>query len=64
MVDGRITRIKNSRFKTVRKSVNDFSLARHVEPGSGTEFNSYYVEDGDYWKIDNITLGYSSRSGR
>src|SRR5699024_1229515 len=22
------------------------------------EFNSYYIEDGDYWKIDNITLGY------
>ncbi|SMO39802.1 SusC/RagA family TonB-linked outer membrane protein [Gracilimonas mengyeensis] len=22
------------------------------------EFNSYYVEDGDYWKVDNITLGY------
>ncbi len=20
---------------------------------------SYYVEDGDYWKIDNVTLGYS-----
>ncbi|MDQ9821763.1 hypothetical protein RFZ44_00005, partial [Acinetobacter sp. 163] len=19
----------------------------------------YYVENGDYWKIDNITLGYS-----
>lgn len=23
------------------------------------EFNSYYVENGDYWKIDNITIGYS-----
>lgn len=23
------------------------------------EFNSYYLENGDYWKIDNITLGYS-----
>lgn len=23
------------------------------------EFNSYYIEDGDYWKIDNITLGYN-----
>ena len=20
---------------------------------------SYYVEDGDYWKIDNVTLGYT-----
>lgn len=23
------------------------------------EFNSYYVENGDYWKIDNITFGYT-----
>ena len=23
------------------------------------EFSSYYVEDGDYWKIDNIVLGYN-----
>lgn len=26
---------------------------------SPVEFNSYYIENGDYWKIDNITLGYS-----
>lgn len=26
---------------------------------SPQEFNSFYVEDGDYWKIDNITLGYN-----
>lgn len=23
------------------------------------EYNSNYIEDGDHWKIDNITLGYS-----
>jgi hypothetical protein len=23
------------------------------------EFNSYYIENGDHWKIDNITLGYN-----
>src|SRR5690606_4661484 len=23
------------------------------------EYNSYYIEDGDFWKIDNITLGYA-----
>lgn len=22
------------------------------------EYNSYYIENGDFWKIDNITLGY------
>ncbi|WP_286856544.1 SusC/RagA family TonB-linked outer membrane protein [Sphingobacterium sp. UBA7625] len=26
------------------------------------EFNSYYIEDGDHWKIDNITLGYTFRN--
>lgn len=26
---------------------------------SPQEFNSYYIEDGDYWKIDNITLGFN-----
>src|SRR5690606_20112088 len=23
------------------------------------EFNSYYVENGDFWKVDNFTLGYN-----
>ena len=26
------------------------------------EFNSYYVEDGDYWKIDNVTIGYTFKN--
>ena len=52
--------VKNSRFENRLKSVNDLVFGKHtlsseVEP----EFNSYCVEDGDYWKIDNITLGYS-----
>jgi hypothetical protein len=24
---------------------------------------SYYIEDGDYWKIDNATLGYTFQAG-
>lgn len=41
-------------------SVNDkvfgkTTLSRDVQ----AEYNSYYIEDGDYWKIDNITLGYT-----
>ena len=23
------------------------------------QYNSYYIEDGDFWKVDNITLGYN-----
>lgn len=26
------------------------------------EFNSYYVENGDYWKVDNLTLGYNIKN--
>lgn len=51
---------KNSRVENRLKSVNDLVFGKHtlsteVEP----EFNSYYVENGDYWKVDNITLGYT-----
>jgi TonB-linked SusC/RagA family outer membrane protein len=28
------------------------------------QYNSYYIEDGDYWKIDNITLGYNIKIPR
>lgn len=52
--------VKNSRFENRLKSVNDLVFGEHtLSPEVEPEFNSYYVEDGDYWKIDNITLGYS-----
>lgn len=28
------------------------------------QYNSYYIENGDYWKIDNITLGYNIKLPR
>lgn len=52
--------VKNSRFENRLKSVNDLVFGKHtLSPEVEPEFNSYYVEEGDYWKIDNITLGYS-----
>ncbi|MFT2010547.1 SusC/RagA family TonB-linked outer membrane protein [Pontibacter sp. 13R65] len=30
-----------------------------LDPTVAQEFNSYYIEDGDFWKVDNITLGYN-----
>lgn len=52
--------VKNSRFENRLKSVNDLVFGKHtLSPEVEPEFNSYYVEDGDYWKIDNITLGYN-----
>ncbi|KGO88250.1 collagen-binding protein [Flavobacterium rivuli WB 3.3-2 = DSM 21788] len=41
-------------------SVNDLVFGKALLSNTiAPEFNSYYVEDGDYVKIDNITLGYS-----
>ena len=52
--------VKNSRFENRLKSMLDLVFGKHtLSPEVEPEFNSYYVEDGDYWKIDNITLGYS-----
>jgi TonB-dependent starch-binding outer membrane protein SusC len=51
---------KNSRLENRLTSVTDLifgkaTLSKEIDP----EFNNYYVEDGDYWKVDNITLGYT-----
>lgn len=51
---------KNSRKENRLRSVNDLifgkvTLNNTIDP----EFNNYYLENGDYWKIDNITLGYT-----
>jgi len=40
---------------TYDKAFGTAVLNKNVQP----TFNSYYVENGDYWKIDNITLGYN-----
>lgn len=44
-------RLKSSTDKVFGKAV----LSKEMP----LEFNSYYVEDGDFWKIDNITLGFN-----
>jgi TonB-linked SusC/RagA family outer membrane protein len=44
-------RLKSSQDKVFGKAV----LSKEMP----LEFNSYYVEDGDFWKVDNITLGYT-----
>ena len=56
---------KNSRKENRLRSVSDLifgkvTLNNTIDP----EFNNYYVENGDYWKIDNITLGYTFKSIR
>ena len=44
-------RLKSSQDKVFGKAVLNKEMP--------LEFNSYYIEDGDFWKIDNITLGYN-----
>ena len=51
---------KNSRMENRLTSVNDLIFGKTtLNSAIDPEFNSYYVEDGDYWKVDNITLGYT-----
>lgn len=42
-------RLKSSQDKVFEKAILNEPL----------EFNSYYIENGDFWKIDNIVLGYN-----
>lgn len=32
---------------------------RPLSPNQSKQYVSYFVEDGDFWKIDNVTLGYN-----
>lgn len=49
------SRVENRLSSATRLIFGKTQLSKDVEP----EFNSYYVENGDYWKIDDITLGYT-----
>jgi TonB-linked SusC/RagA family outer membrane protein len=54
---------KNSRRENRLTSVNDLIFGKaKLNTAIDPEFNSYYVEDGDYWKVDNITLGYTLKN--
>ncbi len=43
----------------LNSAFDDVYGAGVLSEDEAVEYNSYYVEDGDYWKIDNITLGYN-----
>lgn len=34
---------------------------RPLANDQGPQYVSYFIEDGDYWKIDNVTLGFTPR---
>ena len=43
----------------ILKSAYDPVFGKTQLKVNALEFNSYYVEDGNFWKIDNVTLGYN-----
>jgi len=43
----------------IMKSAYDPVFGKTMLNVPALEFNSYYVENGDFWKVDNITLGYN-----
>jgi hypothetical protein len=48
-----------NRLKSAYDKVFGKAVLSKNEPVS---FNSYYVEDGDFWKIDNIVWGYNFKT--
>lgn len=51
---------KNERAENRLKSVTDNVFGKvPLSKEVNIDYNSYYVENGDYWKVDNITLGYT-----
>jgi hypothetical protein len=48
-----------SRGNVMQKAFENVYGKRPLADDQELQYVSYYIEDGDYWKIDNITLGYS-----
>jgi hypothetical protein len=45
------------------KSAQDKVFGKAVlNKNTPLDYNSYYIENGDFWKFDNITIGYSFKS--
>ena len=49
----------NNRYNQLRSAYDPIFGKVPLNEEVPLEYNSYYIEDGDYWKIDNITLGYT-----
>tara|TARA_R110002012_G_scaffold108008_1_gene250278 strand:- start:8394 stop:11372 length:2979 start_codon:yes stop_codon:yes gene_type:complete len=53
--------LENSSIKQYNRlaTSEDAIFGSSVALNAPEEFNSYYLENGDFWKIDNITIGYN-----
>ena len=48
-----------SRGNVMQKAFENVYNKRPLADNQELQYVSYYIEDGDYWKIDNVTLGYT-----
>ena len=48
-----------SRGNVMQKAYENVYGKRPLADDQELQYVSYYIEDGDYWKIDNLTLGYT-----
>jgi TonB-linked SusC/RagA family outer membrane protein len=46
-------------YNRLKSSLNKVFGTAVLNSNVPEEFNSYYIENGDFWKIDNINLGYT-----
>src|SRR5690625_3283921 len=51
--------INLARGNVLRSAFDDVFGERILSLEQELQYVSYYIEDGDYWKISNITLGYN-----
>lgn len=48
-----------TRGNLLTSAYDDIYGKRPLADDQSLQYVSYYIEDGDYWKIDNVTLGYN-----
>jgi hypothetical protein len=51
-------------YNRLASSRNKIGGVAALSPTMPEEFNSHYIENGDFWKIDNINIGYNFKQIR
>ena len=48
-----------TRGNLLTSAYDDIYGKRPLADDQSLQYVSYYIEEGDYWKIDNVTIGYN-----
>lgn len=51
----------NAGWNTMEKAFDPVFGKRPLSQNQELAYVSYYIEDGDYWKVDDLTLGYTKK---